>query len=415
MAERPTIENPDGSINRRAFMRLAASAAVPPAAWGGVAAMAGLSASSFAAEPLKVGWVRPTTGRYASSFAPLYVTGLMAIDEINAAGGILGRPIERVEVDDEAAPAKQPAVIKKLQSDSVSYVLGPTGDAPCLASLPSSTSAGMVQACFTNGTKPMDGKMFPFSYVLFHSVNMIADLCIDHFRNKGAKRFGVLVENSTAGEAAVAGSKLSLARYGLEPSAIQVFPVASATVSPYIVNLRKADTEVILSFLGSTPSAALVLNAMAEQQWFPPITGHAGLLYEALFDLVPKEAMQNASAVCFKGLTWAPEQPPAQRQLDFAKKMMTYPDVNSPYNVASGPFYDFLMLLKHVVEQEKTFDPARIKTALDNVKNYQGIRCKISFTPENHCGVSVDELAIATVMSSKDPRSVNSVFRQRLA
>jgi ABC-type branched-subunit amino acid transport system substrate-binding protein len=401
------ITRRDGRIDRRSLLRWA----------GGLAAASGFGgglASAAATEAFKIGWVRPTTGRFASSVAPLYVPGLMAIDEINASGGILGRPIERVEVDDEAAPAKQPGVMKKIQGDGAQYVVGPTGDAQCLASLPTSTASNVVQACFTNGTKPMDGTQFPYSYVLFHSVQMIADVCFAHFHGKGARKFGVLVENTTAGEAAVAACKLSLARYKLEPTTIQVFALNSATVAPYISNLRKADTEVIVSFLGSTPSAALVLNAMAEQQWFPPITGHAGLMYEALFDLVPKESLTNASAVVFKGLTWTPTESPGPRQLAFAKKMLTYPDVNSPYNVASGPYYDFIYLLKSVIEQEKTFDTVKVKAALDKVKGWQGVRCKLSFTPENHCGVTPDEIVLATVTSAKDPRSVNSVFRERL-
>ena len=411
MSKPLSLENRDGSINRRALMATAARLGLG----AGLAAPMSLLAQSSAANAFKVGGVRPTTGRFASSFAPVYVTGLMALDEINAAGGILGRPIEKVELDDEGAPAKEPGVFKRLQSEQIHYVLGPTGDPQCLASLPTSTAAQMIQACFTNGTKPMDGAVFPYSYVLFHSVQMIADLCVAHFQAKGAKRIGLLVENTSTGEAATAATKATLQRAGLEATTIQVYPLTGASAAPYITNLRKAGTEVILSFLGSTPPAAQVLNAMAEQQWFPPITGHAGLLYESLFDLVPAEALKNASAVCFKGLTWSGSESPAAKQVAFAKKLLTYPDVNAPYNVASGPFYDFLYLLKHVIEQEKTFDSQKIKTALDRVKNFQGMRCKISFTPENHCGVSVDELTIASASSSKDPRSQGSVFRQRLS
>ena len=40
------------------------------------------------------------------SFAPLYAGGLIAVEEINAAGGIMGRPIARIEEDDEASVAK---------------------------------------------------------------------------------------------------------------------------------------------------------------------------------------------------------------------------------------------------------------------------------------------------------------------
>ena len=43
----------------------------------------------------------------------------LAVDEINAAGGILGRPIVRREEDDEGSPAKEPALIKKYQLRTV--------------------------------------------------------------------------------------------------------------------------------------------------------------------------------------------------------------------------------------------------------------------------------------------------------
>src|SRR5262245_47634434 len=85
---------------------------------GGMAALGAspLVRPAFAADDaFNIGWVRPTTGRLASSYAPLYIGGLIAIDEINAAGGVMGRKIARQEEDDEASPAREPAVIKKLQ------------------------------------------------------------------------------------------------------------------------------------------------------------------------------------------------------------------------------------------------------------------------------------------------------------
>jgi branched-chain amino acid transport system substrate-binding protein len=111
---------------------------------GGVAA---LGASAFgraalaAEEIFNLGWVRPTTGRLASSYAPLYIGGLIAIDEINAMGGVMGRKIAQQEEDDEASPAREPAVIKKLQESGVRYICGPTGSSQSLAALAITTPA----------------------------------------------------------------------------------------------------------------------------------------------------------------------------------------------------------------------------------------------------------------------------------
>src|SRR5437763_10013577 len=117
-----TIRN---ALDRRAFL-------------GGVAAL-GASAFGRAAyaadDAFNIGWVRPTTGRLASSYAPLYIGGLIAVDEINAAGGVMGKKIARQEEDDEASPAREPAVVKKLQEGGIRYICGPTGSSQSLAAL----------------------------------------------------------------------------------------------------------------------------------------------------------------------------------------------------------------------------------------------------------------------------------------
>ena len=109
----------DGSIDRRDFLRTAGRLGV------GAFGLSSLGLSSAAhAPPTRsiIGWVRPTTGRLASSFSYLYIGGLIAIEEINAAGGIMGRPIARMEEDDEASPAKEPAIVKKLQGAGISFI-----------------------------------------------------------------------------------------------------------------------------------------------------------------------------------------------------------------------------------------------------------------------------------------------------
>jgi ABC-type branched-subunit amino acid transport system substrate-binding protein len=111
---------------------------------GGAAALgaSALMRPAFAADDtFNVGWVRPTTGRLASSYAPLYIGGLIAIDEINAVGGVMARKIVRQEEDDEASPAREPAVIKKLQESGIQYVCGPTGSSQSLAALAVTTPA----------------------------------------------------------------------------------------------------------------------------------------------------------------------------------------------------------------------------------------------------------------------------------
>jgi hypothetical protein len=124
-SKRPTFGlRRDGSIDRRDFLRTAGRLGVGAF---GVSSLGLASGIAQAQQPFNIGWVRPTTGRLASSFSYLYIGGLIAIEEINAAGGIMGRPIARIEEDDETSPAKEPAIVKKLQESGINFIAGPTG------------------------------------------------------------------------------------------------------------------------------------------------------------------------------------------------------------------------------------------------------------------------------------------------
>lgn len=63
-------------------------------------------AHSSSAEPIRVGILHSTTGAMAASEAPLVAAALMAIDEINQAGGVLGRPLEPVVADGASEPGQ---------------------------------------------------------------------------------------------------------------------------------------------------------------------------------------------------------------------------------------------------------------------------------------------------------------------
>ena len=87
---------------------------------------------AFAADEVKIGWIQPTTGALASSFGPLYLAADMALEEINAAGGILGRKLVKVTADDEGSPAKEPIVTRRLIDDGCKFILGPVGSSQAM-------------------------------------------------------------------------------------------------------------------------------------------------------------------------------------------------------------------------------------------------------------------------------------------
>ena len=81
--------------------------------------------TAFAQEPIKIGVLYPLTGGGAVYGVPAMAGHQLAVEELNAKGGIMGRKIESIERDDKLNPATASSTMKELiTKDKVDIVLG---------------------------------------------------------------------------------------------------------------------------------------------------------------------------------------------------------------------------------------------------------------------------------------------------
>src|SRR6201999_1116395 len=343
---------------------------------GGVAALgaSAVGSKSLAADDtFTIGWGRPTTGRLTSSYAPLYIGGLIAIDEINAAGGVMGKKIVRQEEDDEASPAREPAVIKKLQEGGINFICGPTGSSQSLAALAVTTPAKTITTMYAIASEAGDGTRYPWHYQCTFNSDLQAEMASRYLvETLKLKKIGILQENTAYGEQVVAACQTVLKKLGVTPVGLEVFPITAPDLNGYVGNLRKAGADGVLFWTGSTPITAKGFNSMHGQKYYPAIAGHSSLFADSLLDLVPAEALQNAAGTYYKTLTWTDKEDVGARQMEFAKKDNAFPETKETgVNVAASPFYDFLHMVRAAIEQEKSFEPEKVKRAMDATKDYK--------------------------------------------
>src|SRR5882672_10834020 len=90
-----------------------------------------------AAEPIRIGLSIALTGGIAPIGKQLLVGLEIWRDDLNAQGGMLGRPVELIHYDDQSNPGLVPAIYTKLLSvDKVDLLLGPYGTNMIAAALP---------------------------------------------------------------------------------------------------------------------------------------------------------------------------------------------------------------------------------------------------------------------------------------
>ncbi|MDR1885031.1 MAG: ABC transporter substrate-binding protein [Synergistaceae bacterium] len=129
------------------------------------------SAAAFAAgpEPIKIGYLAALTGEYAPYGIAEANSAKMVIDDVNASGGVLGRPLELVVYDTKSRPEDAVnAVRRMIESDRVVTVMGANSSSINLATAPLVDKAQIPQigTATTNPLVTVDenGKVRPYSF-----------------------------------------------------------------------------------------------------------------------------------------------------------------------------------------------------------------------------------------------------------
>jgi branched-chain amino acid transport system substrate-binding protein len=159
-------------------------------------ALAALVAGCARQEPIKVGYVGGLTGRHYD----LGVSGRngvqLAVAELNAAGGIGGRPLELLVRDDGQDPEQARRAVSELAAAGVVAIVGPMTSAMALASQPVAEQAGVLMVSPTAGAAALRGKDDAF-VTLFPSSAEMARALVAHLAARTAvRRVVVLADQS---------------------------------------------------------------------------------------------------------------------------------------------------------------------------------------------------------------------------
>lgn len=396
-------------MNRRTVLRTGAAGL-------GVLAMPAILRPAFAADELPIGWVLPLTGSLASTYSHLYLPGEIAIAEVNAAGGILGKKLVPVKLDDEGSPAKQPVVIRELMDKGINIIVGPTGSSQTMSALEVTTPAKIIQSCYASADEVGDGTRYPYHYQINFGAMAQAVRHVDTLEALGKKNVGILVDDSAAGDSTRQAVVAELKKRGFNIVSEQIFPIKTTDMTPFLRKLRADGAEALDTHISTNGDATQFFVGLSRIGWKPATVGHTGLLYAGLPGAVPDDSRyEEVYAATYKALTYTDANPIADKVLRFAKALSDAgtPDPLLPL-AATSPFYDFVHLLKAVAEKAGSTDSDAMKAAFDSFTG-EGFFGTVSFTPERHQGYGPDVLAMAVVNSTNEPVSMESkgLYRRR--
>ena len=347
-------------------------------------------------EPIKIGLVAALTGKSALSGEAISRGLNIAIDEVNAAEGVLGgRPLELVSRDDESDPAKGVAAARELiEQEDVAVVFGGLDSPVSLAMLPVfqelQTPYMGVWAAATGITR----NDFDPNYAFRVSAN---DNIVDKFLLRYAEekynvdKVGLILINNPWGESNQAGFEEWAEEYNIEIAGIEKFNEEDNDVTAQLTRLKNSGAEALMLVANAAP-AAQVMRSLTRINWDVPIISHWGISGGRF----PELAGDIANKVEFvQTYSFFDEQSETGQKvlnkLDEKYQLKEPSDILAPVGTANA--YDALMLTTKAIEQAGSTEGTEIREALLNLPQHEGLIKTYNqpFSADNYDALNEDD------------------------
>ena len=327
--------------------------------------------SAFAQDTIKIPNIIELSGAGATVGANWKNGSTLAIDEINAAGGILGKKVVLEFVDTASDPGKARAAVQRALDDKPIAIFGPIYSGSVSATLKLTNEAEVAQVIggeAANLTAQGSKYLFRTSFGQNVSMPKIANYLRDDAK---VKTLSIIYVNNDFGK----GGRNAIVKE-LEPRNIKVLADLSteagqADFAADVLRLKSANADAVFVYLNEEESARFLLEAK-KQGLNKPLIGETTLLGQKVIDLA-KDAANGVKG--HVGLTVDAPIPAIQ---EFGKKFEAKFGYKSDHNGVKG--YIAPYMIKAAAEKAGKLDAKAIAAALHG----------LTITPDKVPGILIE-------------------------
>ncbi|MFD4836745.1 branched-chain amino acid ABC transporter substrate-binding protein [Achromobacter sp. NPDC058515] len=269
---------------------------------------AGLTFGAAAqAQTIKIGVVGPTTGA-VTQYGDMVREGVdTAVERINAAGGINGKKLETVVIDDGCEPKQGPVAANRVVNSKIGFVVGHVCSGATIAAADIYNNEGVVMVT-PSATSPAltDGKNYEFIFRTIGRDDQQGPAAAKFILEKiKPKKVAVLHDKQSYGQGIATAVKNDLEKGGVTVAFFEGINAGDSDYSAVITKLKSQGVDFVY-YGGYHPEMGLLLRQSAEQgvkaRWMgpegtgnPDINAIAGNAVEGMLVTLPADFTQNAA------------------------------------------------------------------------------------------------------------------------
>lgn len=345
------------------------------------------SNTSTASDVIKIGEYASLTGGTASFGQSSHKGTEMAIDEINEKGGVLGKKIQLITEDDQSKSGEPAVVVRKLLSrDQVTAVLGEVASSKSLEAAPICQAAKvpMISPASTNEKVTQVGDyIFRICFIDPFQGTVMAKFCLNHL---GKKRVAILTDVKQ-------DYSVGLAKYFREYLTAnggtivseQSFSSGDKDFNAQLTAIKGASPEAVFVPAYYTEVGLIALQAR-ELGLDVPLLGGDGWDSPSLTQVGGTAIDGNYFSNHFSNQDTNP------RIQEFVKKFKAR--YNEVPDAMAALGYDSALILADAIARAGSVDQAKIRDAIAQTKDFEGITGKITIDPNRNANKSAVVLTI---------------------
>lgn len=343
------------------------------------AALMIIAGSAFAADTIKIGGIAPLTPPGGVQTGESLRDGmLVAVKELNAAGGILGKKVELFIEDTSGVPEKGVSVYERLVSkEGVVAITGSAHSAVCSAVGPVANKTGVPFIAGECWSDNVTGAQIPEVFRITVANSLVYSIAADWVKQAGFKHVAIVGENSDWGLGVIDVFKNNLENTGIKVTSF----TAERTVNdftPQLLQIKRATPRPDLIVAGFTGAGLLQMLRQAYDLGIAPSKETA--IFGAGADVLEPEfwkTMGPAGKYVIGNPAGLPGKPDTPLSRAFSKAYMEA--TKRPANAVSMEGYDGIMVIAEAIKAAKSSDPKKIAEALRKLK-WEGTRGSIYFS-----------------------------------
>jgi branched-chain amino acid transport system substrate-binding protein len=330
--------------------------------------------------PILIGLNADMSTADAESGEAIKAGALIAIAEINASGGVLGRPLALEVRDHRRNPARGVVNVRDLaDQEDVVAILGGKHTPVVLAELETIHEMGIPYLVpWAAGTAIIDNGYTP-NFVFRVSIRdeFAGGVMVEHAVSQGHERLGLVLERTGWGRSNEKSLLLAARERGLPVPHVEWFTWGEEGFCRFVDRLVAAGCQALI-FVGNAPDGVSLMRSLLSQPLSRrlPVISHWGIVGGEFLEPLGAH-LADLDLVFLQSYSFLDPPFPDRAERVFQGYQALFPEardmtaISAPTGVAHA--YDLVHLLARAVEQAGTTERARVRDALENLDAHTGL------------------------------------------